>query len=226
MKIAAIVLAGGKGTRMNSDKKKQYLKLDNKPIFMLSLKKLLSIEKILEYILVIPEEDKEYINNVLKLNNIENVKIAHAGCRRQDSVFNGLKMVENSEKVLIHDSVRPFFSYELLYSGIKKLKEYDAVIPGIPVKDTIKKVVNKTVEKTLDRSNLKAIQTPQFFDYKKLLELYHKHNNEKFTDDSYLFELKNIKVSIIMGLEENIKITTPLDYEIAKILVKKGKADV
>jgi len=226
MKIAAIVLAGGKGTRMNSEKKKQYLKLNDIPIFLISLEKLMEIDCISEYILVVPKDDEGYINRLIESYNIGNVRIAFSGKRRQDSVFNGLKKIKKSDKVIIHDSVRPFFTYEMVNSGIERLKEYDAVIPGIAVKDTIKETKDNTVRKTLKRSNLTAVQTPQFFDFDKLFELYKEYDKKYFTDDSYLFELKNITVSIIMGLEENIKITTPLDFEIARVLAKKGKADV
>lgn len=226
MKVGAIILAGGSGKRMNSRIKKQYMKIENKPIFIISLKKIIEIKEIEEIILVIPKEDKNYINNVLSKNQIKKIKIAYSGERRQDSVVNGLKKIENSNKVLIHDSVRPFFTEKLVMNGIKKLRSYDAVIPGIPVKDTIKKKANGIVKRTLERSKLVAVQTPQFFDYNKLKKLHKKFNQKNFTDDSYLFELKDKEVSIIIGLEENIKITTPFDFEIAKLLVKKGRVDV
>ncbi|TYB30993.1 MAG: 2-C-methyl-D-erythritol 4-phosphate cytidylyltransferase [Candidatus Mcinerneyibacterium aminivorans] len=226
MNLGAVILAGGSGRRMDCNIKKQYLKINGESIFIISLKKLLNIKSIDQYVLVIPEEDKKFVSRILKENNIKNVKIAYGGNRRQDSVVNGLKMLKSVESVLIHDSVRPFFKEQLINKGIKQLRNYSAVIPAIPLKDTIKKVENGVVSKTLDRSKLVAVQTPQFFDYKELLNLYEKFNNINFTDDSYLFELKNKEVSIIMGLEENIKITTPVDYEIAKMLVKKGKVNV
>lgn len=226
MNIGAIILAGGAGSRMKSSKKKQYLKIKNKPIFIISLIKLLKIKNINEFVLVIPEEDKKYLNKRLKKENIKSVKIAYGGKRRQDSVLNGLKKITTSDKIIIHDSVRPFFTKKLVKEGIKKLMKFDAVIPGVPVKDTIKKKKENLVLKTLRRSDLVAVQTPQFFDLRKLKKYYKEFISKNFTDDSYLFELKNEDISIIMGLEENIKITTPLDFMVAKMLVKKGKVDV
>lgn len=227
----AVILAGGKGTRMSADVKKQYLKLYNEYIFMISLNKMIKAEKVDIIVVVIPEEDEKFIKNILNQKKYSDIKIAYSGKRRQDSVFNGLKKLKsikhrNIKNVLIHDGVRPFFTQKMIKNGLKELADFECVIPGIKVKDTIKKKQKDHILKTLNRDKLVAVQTPQFFDFKKLYNFAEEHKDYDYTDESYLFELQNEKISIIMGEEGNIKLTTQFDMNLARFLINEGMINV
>jgi len=226
MIIGAVIVAGGSGTRMKRKEKKQYLKLKNKPIFIITLTRMSKIKEIDKLVLVIPREDRSKVENYLEKNNISGIKLAFSGKRRQDSVFNGLKKLERCDYVIIHDGVRPFFRKKMVKNGINGLKKFDAVITAVPLNDTIKLKKDNLVIETINRDQLAAVQTPQFFKFDKLFQYYKEYNKLSFTDDSYLFELKRENISIIMGAKENIKITTPFDYKIAKCLVKEGFINV
>ena len=145
------------------------------------------------------------------------------GATRQDSVFNGLKMVPTgTDFVIVHDGVRPFVSDEIIFSCLEAASEWGAAVAAVPVKDTIK-VTDKNgfVVDTPDRSRLWGIQTPQVFRRDLLLEA-HRHARRKqiqLTDDAGLVEQLGIKVKCVMGSYANLKITTSEDLIVARALM-------
>jgi 2-C-methyl-D-erythritol 4-phosphate cytidylyltransferase len=157
-------------------------------------------------------------------------RIAAGGKERQDSVYNGLKQIEDKKSiVLIHDGVRPLISPRLvedlikqMSDAIRKKEKCDGIIPGVPVKDTIKETEDGFVRKTLKRGSLWAVQTPQAFPCKKILKAYEEAAKEGYyaTDDAALIERYGGTVKVIMGSYANIKITTPEDLCIAEALLK------
>lgn len=165
-------------------------------------------------------------------------RIARGGKERQDSVYNGLKLIEDKNCiVLIHDGVRPLIEKKLIENAIKELSNssvspagkgneqgVDGVILGVPLKDTIKEVGDGIIRKTLKRGSLWAIQTPQVFRYKNILYAYDSAMNKGFysTDDAALLEQYGGKIKVIMGSYRNIKITTPEDILIAEALLKNN----
>jgi len=216
MKIITIIIAAGKGKRMKSKIPKQYLPFKNKTILYHSILPFLSHPKISDVICSISKDDIDlYKNSIDSLNILEPV---FGGVERQDSVRLALEKIQqlNPDLVLIHDAARPFVTNETIDNIIYNLKKNKAVIPAITIFDTIKKVKNGSIEKTISRENLYLAQTPQAFNYNLIHDLHKKYKNQKFTDDSSLCEKENISVKIITGNINNFKITTKEDYERAK----------
>lgn len=219
--VAAIIVAAGRGTRMGSDMPKQYLTIAGKTILDTTLYKFEKSNEIDEIILIVNKEDLEFVSENIA-GSYEKVKSVNAGgSTRMESVFEGIRAVSNNcDIVLIHDGVRPFVSYNLISSCVEGAYTHKACIPVIDVTDTIKEVSGDgTVRNTLDRSMLRAVQTPQAFDYNLIRDCYIKAVTEDavFTDDASIAEFYGHKVITIDGLSRNMKITTPLDLRIAEI---------
>ena len=166
----------------------------------------------------------ENINSALKIEyyiktKSKNIKIAYGGKERQDSIYNGLKLIDSRcEIVLIHDGARPFVSNIIINNSIKTAREKKAVVVGMPVKDTIKFVDNGNIKDTPNRENLWSAQTPQSFEYKLIMRAYEEAYKHHYygTDDSMLVEKIGQKVTMIMGSYDNIKITSPEDIGIGE----------
>lgn len=223
--ISAVILAGGKGKRMNSTISKQFIELKGKPIIYYTIKKFNDNKQIDNIVVVLSAEEIEYFKeNVLKKYDIRVDKIIAGGVERQDSVYNGLKSLENSETdvVLIHDGARPFISDRIINEGIKYAKIYGASAPGVMPKDTIKiKDESNFSINTPNRETLVAIQTPQVFNFNEILECHKKVKLDKLivTDDTMVIENCGKKVYLYDGEYTNIKVTTPEDLILAEKLI-------
>ncbi len=230
MKISAVVLAGGKGSRMNSDIQKQYLLLCGKPVLYYALQAF-QHSSVDEIILVvgtgmvqnISEEEyckKEFIDNC-HFNKIKHIVMG--GSERYDSVMNGLAAIHNDvDYILIHDGARPCITVELIERCIQDVIDCKACVAAVPVKDTIKVVDSKNYAvSTPDRSTLWQIQTPQCFEYNMIWKAYHNMaadtDKSNITDDAMVVEkYSDNKVKMTYSSYKNIKITTPEDLQIAK----------
>ncbi len=233
-KVIAIVPSAGLGRRFVSDANKPFQILGGKPLVVWALETLESVEAIQEIIPVLRKEDVERGIEVFRSYNISKTKrVAAGGKERQDSVYNGLKLIGDKNCiVLIHDGVRPFIEKDLIEKVIKELlkggkgelKSFDGVVLGVPVKDTIKEAESGIIKSTIRRDSLWAIQTPQVFPYKKISAAYKKSIKEGFysTDDAALMERYGGKIKVIMGSYSNIKITTPDDLIFAEYLISKN----
>lgn len=221
---SAIILAGGRGTRMCSDISKQYIEINNKPILYYTIKRFMNCEEIDEIIVVVPRDEIEYCQKeIIDKYDLNVKKIVVGGKERKDSVLNGLKAIKETDIVLIHDGARPFLSEKLILDGIKFAKTYRSAAPGVMPKDTIKIKDNESFSKqTLNRSELVAIQTPQIFDYKLILDCHKKVETDRLevTDDTSVVENYGYKVYLYEGEYTNIKITTPEDLILAEYLSK------
>lgn len=221
--VSAIIVAGGKGSRMGSEIPKQYMEIAGKTIIDTTLYKFEKSNIVDEIILVVNQEEYNYVKNSIASNYNKISHVVTGGKSRTESVYNGLKSVDKSSSIiLIHDGVRPFVSYNLIHSLVENAFKYKACIPVTDVVDTIKEIDldDGSVQKTLNRSVLRAVQTPQSFDYELILDCYEKAMKETasdFTDDSSIAEHYGHEVMTIEGLQRNIKITTPLDLKIAEI---------
>jgi 2-C-methyl-D-erythritol 4-phosphate cytidylyltransferase len=220
--VAAIIVAGGKGKRMDSEIPKQYMVIAGKTILDTTLYKFEKSNEVDEIILVVNKEDLDYVKDEITPFYNKISYVVPGGRTRVESVYQGLKKVKNNcDIVLIHDGVRPFVSYNLINTCIENAINYKACIPVIDVVDTIKEVSEDgIVTKTLDRKKIKAVQTPQAFDFSILRDCYEKAMTEdaEFTDDASIVEYYGYKVKTIEGLYKNIKITTPLDLRLAEII--------
>lgn len=231
-KTVAIVLAAGRGTRMNSDVHKQYLLLRKKPVLYYSLKAF-EDSFIDEIILVTGAGEEAYcLQEVVEKYHLSKVtKIISGGKERYHSVYNGLQVAE-CDYVFIHDGARPFVSREILERAYVCVKKQQACVVGMPVKDTIKLVDEEGfASKTPRRDLLWAVQTPQVFScslikaaYEKLIEKEAEllAENIQITDDAMVVEtFGKTPVKMVEGSYENIKITTPEDLEIAGVFADK-----
>ena len=208
MTVAALILAGGDSKRFNSKIPKQFHNINNELMINHSIKKLLSIKKISQIILVInPAKYKKYKQFIIKDKKI---KIAKSGTTRALSVKNGLRVIKskNIKNCIIHDAARPFFLTKIIYQQLKYLKKYDAVVPAIKASDTI--ILNK---KILPREKCMHLQTPQAFKFKNIKDLHNLNKNIFISDDSTLFFEKNLPVKIIPGDISNKKITHSTDID-------------
>ena len=145
------------------------------------------------------------------------------GESRQESVYNGLQTVdENNNIICIHDAARPFVKQKYIRDVIGACLDFDGSILAIPSTDTVKKIQDGFVEKTIDRDSIWMAQTPQAFQKDKLLHAIELGSNVKITDESTLMELAGFKIKIISGDSSNLKITRKIDWELAKI-IESGK---
>ncbi|PKN76873.1 MAG: bifunctional 2-C-methyl-D-erythritol 4-phosphate cytidylyltransferase/2-C-methyl-D-erythritol 2,4-cyclodiphosphate synthase [Deltaproteobacteria bacterium HGW-Deltaproteobacteria-10] len=226
MKSVAIIPAGGAGRRLNAGIAKQYLQLDQLPVLVHTLKVFEQAAVINEIILVVPESDIEFVRKELIIkNDLKKVtKIIAGGSERQDSVRNGLAAIDNQfDIVLVHDGVRPFVTSEMISRIVEVASDCRAVAIGMPAKDTIKQTQEDAlVVQTMPRQNLWLVQTPQAFTFAVLQEAYKAAYRDSYygTDDASLVERIGVRVKIIAGSYENIKITTQEDLIIAEALLK------
>ncbi len=220
MNIKVILLAAGSGKRFGE--KKQFFKLKGEPLFQYSLNVVNKIDVIKETYLVLPEEDIERV----KVFSFKPVKKVVGGKERQDSVYNALKEIEDCDIVIVHDAARPFATEDMFLSSIENVKKgFDGSITAIRARDTIKRFKDKTIVETLNREELLIVQTPQTFDYKKLVEAYERARREGLTgtDDAFLMEKSGYKITYNEGSPLNIKITTKEDLKLAECIVNIQK---
>ena len=226
-RIAAIIVAAGSSERMGLETAKPFLKLGGKPILVHTIEKFEGCAGVDEIILVVKHGDKELARKLVSDFRFEKViAITEGGARRQDSVYEGLRKLGGRDIrfVLVHDGVRPFVTSEKIRELIVACRDYKAAILAVPPKDTIKKSNTVPfVQETLDRTRLWAAQTPQAFAIDVLTKAYDRARRENFTatDDASLVERLGVKVRIIEGSYENIKITTPEDLQLAELILQR-----
>lgn len=227
-KTAAIVLAAGKGSRMQSETKKQFLDLKGKPVVYYSLKAF-EDAGIDEIILVTAKENMAYCRDEIIEKYIKKpIKMVSGGAERYHSVYAGLKAIKDAEIVYIHDGARPFIDQKIILDSYETVKKHGTCVVGMPVKDTIKIVNEENIcVETPNRNTLWQIQTPQTFFYHDIFQAYEKaleKNDNNITDDAMVMErYGEKKIKIILGKYENIKITTPEDMKIAEIFLKENQ---
>lgn len=213
---------------------KLLVKINRKPIIIYSLNILSRHPLVKEIVLVVNALNRGKIVEAVKKYRIPKIsRIVEGGVHRQDSVYNGLKAIDKkADLVLIHDAGRPFIDRKAVDSAVKAADKYGAAIVGVPLKSTIKKGTRTPghqdtgsviVEKTIDRSNLWEIQTPQVFKKDMILKAFQKFAHQYVTDDAMLVEKLGQPVVVVPGSYCNIKITTPEDLIIAEAISKKGK---
>jgi 2-C-methyl-D-erythritol 4-phosphate cytidylyltransferase len=226
-KVTVLIPAAGMGKRMGRTMAKQFLPLGDKPMLAHTLLAFQRCSVVDEIVPILSEEDIETcLANIIEHYHITKVKtLVVGGKERQDSVYNGLqKLAKDAAVVLVHDGVRPFVTHDMIQETAEIARKGECVAVGVPLKDTVKEVgADGIVRVTLDRSRLWAIQTPQAFPAKTLRRVYEESFAHKVcgTDDSTLAERAGIRVRVIMGSYENIKITTPEDLLLAEEILKR-----
>lgn len=223
-KTFAIILAAGQGSRFaqnsQSELKKQFVKIEGLPVWVQATRSFQQSPWVDKILVVVPQEDVLTIQSELAIYALSKVvSVIEGGMRRQDSVWAALQWIqahqEPCEIIFIHDGARPFVTQDLI-ERLWKEKEAGAVVPGMPLTDTLKsKQGDGWVEKTLDRSQYVRVQTPQLFSYALVFRAFQwlQKNPQEVTDDASVVELFGEKVKIISGEKENIKITTAQDLK-------------
>ena len=216
MNKVALIVAGGEGTRMNTDTPKQFLLLNNLPVLMYTIKQFSHFEKI---VLVLPPPQFVYWEKICNTYNFTQQHILVAGGEtRFHSVKNGLAKIADNTIVAIHDGVRPLISTTLINKLIENTKNHNGVIPIISINESIRRVEGET-SKHLNRNNLYKVQTPQCFFSADIKEAYTQKFSDIFTDDASVFESNGGKIITVFGEERNLKITTEKDLKIAETLL-------
>jgi 2-C-methyl-D-erythritol 4-phosphate cytidylyltransferase len=227
LKIAAVIPGAGSGERLAASENKPFVLLGQKPLLIHTVQKFQESPEIDEIVVVVQGKDVPRAESLVAEYHLGKVvAVVEGGERRQESVYRGLKKLEGRgiACVLVHDAVRPFLDSSRIHEVIRVAKEHGAAILAIQPKDTIK-LSNGTpfIQKTLDRSRLWAVQTPQCFSMDLLMKAYDSAIKDEFlaTDDSSLVERLGVNVRIVEGSYDNIKITTPEDLELAEMILHR-----
>jgi len=222
MTIGVVIAAGGSSTRMKI-KNKLLINLKDTPIIVRTIMVFFNIPNITDIVVVCNKENIEQFKNILSKHFESKIKYVIGGKTRQQSVFNGIKQLNNdTEIVLIHDGARPFIEKGDVINIIEQTYKYKACCIGVKSKDTIKVVdENNIIISTPKREYLYNVQTPQAFTYEIAYKIHRMAEKEKIeaTDDSSLAEKLGYKVHMIDGSYNNIKITTQEDLQFAKFLL-------
>ena len=216
-----IIVAGGKGLRMGSDIPKQFLPIGGKPVLMRTLERFREYSEDLQIILVLPEAQQDYWQDICQKYNFQvEYLLANGGQTRFHSVQNGLALVpDDAEGVVgVHDGVRPFPSIEVIRNCFETARTAKAVIPVIPVVETVRHL-EKEGSVTVPRGEYRLVQTPQTFDIQLLKAANRQPYNDGFTDDASVVESYGYQITLVEGNRENIKITTPYDIIVAEAIL-------
>ena len=214
-----IIVAGGKGLRMGSDIPKQFLPIGGRPVLMRTIERFHQYSPTLQIILVLPRAQQDYWLQLCQEYDFRvEYQLADGGETRFHSVQNGLALIPDDAQgvVGIHDGVRPFPSIDVIRNCYETARTQKAVIPVIPVVETLRHVS----EGTKPRADYRLVQTPQCFDIQLLKAANHQPYNDGFTDDASVVEAFGFDITLVEGNRDNIKITTPYDLLIAEALIQ------
>lgn len=217
-----IIVAGGKGMRMGSELPKQFIPVAGRPVLMRTIERFYQYSHDLNIIVVLPQSQQSFWSNLCRQYHFSiHHTIVNGGDTRFASSKNGLSAIPADTKglVAIHDGVRPFVSADVIGRCFDKARNSGAAIPTIPVIDTLRQVNIKNGDTvTVDRSLFRAVQTPQVFDITLACRAFSQSYRDSFTDDASVIENLGVKISMVEGNRENIKLTTPFDLKIAEVL--------
>lgn len=224
MKPYAVIVAGGKGLRMGGEVPKQFIPIGGKPVLMHTIEAFRRAIEGIQVVLVLPLEQQCYWEELCTTYHFSSPKlIANGGETRFHSVKNGLALLPKDDDVVvgIHDGVRPFVSAETIQRCYATAEKGEAVIPVIPVVETIRQLCADEGSITQPRDMYRLVQTPQTFPIDILHRAYEQTYSEAFTDDASVVEALGIRITMIEGNRENIKLTTPSDLLFAEFVVTK-----
>lgn len=212
----ALIVAGGKGSRIKSEAPKQFIEIAGKPVLMHTLEQFHRYDKKLTIILVLPEEQASlWEEQVLQYDFKAPVTIKFGGKSRFQSVKNGLKAIEGDGLVAIHDGVRPLVSRDLIAASFNLAAIHGSAVAAVRLKESLREI-DKDATRALDRSRYRLIQTPQTFRIALIKQAYEMEEDPSLTDDAGVLEKWGHKISLFEGSYSNIKITTEEDLRIAE----------
>ena len=223
MNKTVVLVAGGSGMRMGSLLPKQFMLLEGKPVFIHAIESFVKAYTEINVILVLPDSHielaKQYLNDFEI--TLDSLKIVSGGKTRFDSVKNGLLLVPHNHIVFIHDAVRCLVSVELIKRCAEICMHEGSAVPVLPLKDSVREVLNDGSSRPMDRSTIRIVQTPQTFLSNDLKEAFKLEYQESFTDEATVMEAAGFKVNLIAGDEGNIKLTYPSDIDFASWKLSK-----
>lgn len=224
MERYVVIVAGGKGKRMNSDIPKQFLEIGSRPILFHTIDNFREVSEV-KVVVVLPSDDIAFWNILVKKHdlNLLNLTIVEGGKERFDSVYKGILAIkEENVIVAIHDGVRAFATKEVIENSFLVAEEKGNAVVAVELKDSIRYSVG-VENKALNRSEYRLIQTPQTFKLDLLKKAYEVGYKDFFTDDASVVEHAGHTINLIEGNYENIKITTPEDMLFAEAILNKKK---
>jgi 2-C-methyl-D-erythritol 4-phosphate cytidylyltransferase len=204
----AIIVAGGKGLRMNAEIPKQFLEINHLPILMHTLNAFSMYDASIQLVLVLPAEQVDYWKELCLKHAFS---ISH-------TIVCGLDAVKVHSMVAVHDGVRPLVSRDTIARCFEQVYQYGAVIPTVELVDSIRQLTDGR-NIAVDRSAFQLVQTPQVFDSMILKNAYNQEFSSLFTDDASVVEAAGTAVKLVQGNRENIKITTEMDLKIASLFL-------
>jgi 2-C-methyl-D-erythritol 4-phosphate cytidylyltransferase len=221
MKKYAIIVAGGTGRRMGHAIPKQFLRLHDKPVLYYTLKNFLEAYDDLQIVLVFPEEYQDMGKEIIDAYfDYSRIQITFGGETRFHSVQNGLKLVKEEAIIFVHDAVRCLVTVDLIQRCYEHTLHMGSAVPVVRSKDSVRLLNEEGNDnEILDRTKVVLVQTPQTFHSKILLPAFEIDYKERFTDEATVVESFGLKISLIEGEENNIKITQPVDLLIAEALL-------
>lgn len=222
MKQNIIIVAGGKGLRIGGELPKQFIPIGCKPILMHTIEAFYNYNNDIHIVLVLPASHRDYWTELCVRYDftIPHV-ITLGGETRFHSVKNGLELVTDGI-VGVHDGARPFVSTSLIKNCYESAEELEAVIPVVNLIDSLRQITENGNSHIIDRSKIKAVQTPQIFTAEILKKAYETEFSPLFTDDASVVESIGVRVHLTDGEVTNIKVTTPFDLQIAELLIKNN----
>jgi 2-C-methyl-D-erythritol 4-phosphate cytidylyltransferase len=228
MEKYAIIVAGGTGTRMGSNTPKQFLLLNDKPILYYTLKVFLEAYPDIQIILVLPEEYTDLGREIIDAYfDYSRIQITSGGETRFDSVKKGLALVDKDSIVFVHDAVRCLVTTNLIHRCYENAVRVGSAVPAIRSKDSVRLLNEEENDnEVIDRSKVVFVQTPQTFHSRLLLPAFQIDYKERFTDEATVVEAFGLKIALVEGEENNIKITRPIDLLIAENLLKDRQESV
>ena len=217
----AIIVAGGKGERMNADIPKQFLEINGLPILMHTLNVFNAYDPEMKLILVLPAIQFEFWKALCKKHDFTlHHQIVEGGTTRFHSVKNGIDAVTDTQALIaVHDGVRPLVSHDTIQRCFDAALSHKAAIPVVELVDSIRRITGAGSEHA-DRSTFRLVQTPQIFDAALLRKAYEQEFSPFFTDDASVVEALGHKVELVEGNRENIKITTEFDLRVANAIIR------
>ncbi|MDD4144635.1 MAG: 2-C-methyl-D-erythritol 4-phosphate cytidylyltransferase [Prolixibacteraceae bacterium] len=216
----ALIVAGGTGSRMNSDIPKQFLELNGLPVLMHTIDAFHSYDKNIGLILTLPEKLSKRWEELCERYHFKIAhKIASGGQTRFHSVKNGLSLIDSEGIVFIHDGVRPLISRNTIEHCYETAVKKGNALPVIPLSESVREI-SEGNNKSADRNRFFLVQTPQTFRVSLIKNAYQKEYSENFTDDATVLESCGTPVNLVEGNRQNIKITYPEDLIVAEALLK------
>jgi 2-C-methyl-D-erythritol 4-phosphate cytidylyltransferase len=228
----ALIVAGGRGTRIKTPVPKQFIEINGKPVLLHTIDVFLKYSESVKIILVLPEDDLAHWHRIAKEYNFnKNISLQTGGATRFQSVKRGLEKIDGDGLVAIHDGVRPLVTPDIIRESFLLAKEYSSAVASVALKESIRSVstertkAGSELSNALDRATFRLIQTPQTFQVNLIKKAYEIAEDDRLTDDASVAERAGHSIKLFEGSYSNIKITTREDLVIAEALLKAAERE-